>query len=391
VGSRDEDPKYAGISHFLEHMVFKGSQKRPSAAAIAKEADRIGAEYNAFTGKEYTCFYIQTTVENFDLGLDIVGDMVTKPLIKNAELKKESGTIIEELKMYNDNPMINVYGKTEETLFGTTTPMGREIVGTSKTVNSINAVIMRAYFEKYYVGENATLVIAGNLPPDYLVKVKKYLDRLPKGIRNDRIADSQYQNKVRLLHKDTEQAHFGIGIPGYAISEEDKYAAEVIATALGGYMSARLFTEIREKRGWAYRIFSFCETNSDTGYLGIIGGIKKDKIEEAISITQKEIEKFRNGFKSEEIERAKSHLAGYYTLKYESPDERSKFMVLQYLLSRRPETPEQFLNKIKSVTASDIRRVGKTLLSGDNLALTIIGPYKNKEKFAKILAQGKKE
>lgn len=387
VGSRDEDPRYAGISHFLEHMVFKGSQKRPSAAAIAKEADRIGAKYNAFTGKEYTCYYIQTTLENFNLGLDIVGDMATRPLLKQSELSKEVGTIIEEIKMYEDNPMINIFGRMEETLFGATTPMGREIAGSAKSVKNITAKIMKEYFDKYYVGQNAVVVITGNLPKDYAKKASAYLAKLRKGDLNERLDSNKYRQGLKLIDKKTEQAHFGLCLPAFSISDEDKYATEIIATALGGYMSARLFTEIREKRGWAYRIASFSDPNQDTGFLGIFGGIKKDKIYEAIELTKKEIVKFRDNFNNEEIKRAKSYLLGSATLNFEDPEKRAYHTAIQYLISKNPETPEELIKRIQSITNRELRQVAKRLLDPSRMALTIIGPYKNKEKFAKILTQ----
>jgi predicted Zn-dependent peptidase len=387
VGSRDEDPKYAGISHFLEHMMFKGSEKRPSAAAIAKEADRIGARYNAFTGKEYTCYYIKTSKKDFDLGLDLVGDMITKPLLDNAELNKEKGTIIEEIKMYNDNPMINIYGKMEETLYGTKNQMGRDIAGKIKTVKAIDSKVMGKYFSKNYVGANCVLVIAGDLPENYLTKSRAYLNRLSRGEKNERSVEPLPKSKARIITKPTEQAHFGLCIPGFSICQKDKYAAEIIATALGGYMSARLFTEIREKRGWAYSIKSYHDTNSDSGYLGIVGGIKKDKIIDAISLVKTEISGFKDNFTEEEIERAKSHLLGSFTLKYDDSEARATYIVLDNLLADTEETPENFISKIQKVRPEEIKKVAEKLFSDKNLYLTVIGPYQNKEKFAKILTR----
>jgi len=387
VGSRDEDPKYAGISHFLEHMMFKGSEKRPSAAAIAKEADRIGARYNAFTGKEYTCYYIKTSLKDFDLGLDIIGDMVTRPLLNNTELNKEKGTIIEEIKMYNDNPMINIYGKMEETLYGPKNQMGRDIAGKINTVKAINSKVMRRYFSKNYVGTNCVLVIAGDLPKNYLKKSKNYLNKLNRGEKNKRVVEPIPKLKSRIITKPTEQAHFGLCIPAYSINQKDKYAAEIIATALGGYMSARLFTEIREKRGWAYSIKSYHDTNSDSGYLGVVGGIKKDKILDAINLVKKEISDFKDNFTDEEIERAKSHLLGSFTLKYDDSEARATYVVLDNLLTDNEEAPEKFISKIQKVSPEEIKKVAEKLFSDKNLYLTIIGPYQNEEKFAKILTR----
>jgi predicted Zn-dependent peptidase len=248
---------------------------------------------------------------------------------------------------------------------------------------------MRKYFKEFYVGQNTVLVIAGNYPDDYIKQVTTYLNRLPKGERNQRILDLKFKNSVKLITKQTEQAHFGICLPSYSITDKDKNVAEIVATALGGYMSARLFTEIREKRGWAYRVAAYNDPSQDVGYLGIFGGIKKDKITEAIALTKKEIIKFRDGFTDEEIKRAKSHLLGASTLTFDDPEERAKFTVLQYLLNEKPETPEEINKAIQAVTKPEIKRVAKQILTGDNLSLTVIGPYKNKDKFVKILTQTK--
>ncbi len=385
TGSRNETPKIAGMSHFLEHMMFKGSEKRPTTAAIAKEADRIGAVYNASTGKECTRYYLKTSRDNFELGLDIIGDMATRPLLSGVEIKKESGTIIEEIKMYEDNPMVSIHGKMEGTLYGTASEMGRDIAGKASTVKRIDARLMRKYFKETYVAKNAVLALAGNLPADYRKKAEKYLMRLPVGRRSLWPEPNWGRSNCRLITKKTEQAHLGLCLPAYSVNDGGKYAAEVFATALGGYMSARLFTEIREKRGWAYRIWAYNDTYSDTGYLGVFGGIKKDKLADSIKIVKEEIYDFAKNFKKEEVERAKNHLSGSFTLKYDDPEKRAGYAVSQSLLSEQPESPEEFVEKIRSVTEKDLKKVARKMADGKNFYLTVIGPYKNKEKFAKIL------
>ncbi len=387
TGSRNEEAQYAGISHFLEHMMFKGSQKRPTTMDISKQADSIGALYNAFTGKEYTCYYIKTNFDHFDIALDIVGDMVTRPLLKEPEIRKECGTVIEEIKMYNDNPMLNIHGKMEETLYGTNTANGRDIAGKQKTVKAINSKIMKNYFNNTYNGSNCTLVIAGNLPEDYQLKAQKYLNRFPKGKISIWERPTKTNKGVRVLKKETDQAHFGLCFPAYPLTDRRRYAAEVLAIALGGYMSSRLFTEIREKRGWAYRIWASNNTNSDNGYIGIYGGIKKEKMLEATKLIQEEVIKFGLEYTQEEIDRAKNFLSGFSTIHFDDPEEKAKFLILTDLLTGRPETPEEYVRKIKKVTSTELKEVAQETFTGKNLSLTIIGPYKNNEKFAKILNQ----
>jgi len=386
TGSRNEDSKYAGISHFLEHMMFKGSRERPSAKAISVEIDKIGANYNAFTGKEYTYYYIETTPENFNHALDVLGDMSTRPIIDEKELQKEKGTIIEEIRMYEDNPMINIFGKMEQTIFGFNTALGRDIAGTEETVTNIDSKVMKEYFTNTYCAENAIAVIAGHLPKNYQKLAEKYLKNLSSGSKSSWQKPTFSEKKSRLIYKKTEQSHFGICFPGYELSNPKKYAADIVSTVLGGYMSSRLFTEIREKRGWAYRVWAFHDSYSDTGVMGIFGGLKLDKTEEAIKIAKSEALNLSGTITDEEIERAKSHIKGASVLKYDNSQNLATLLGLNYLLEGKVETPEEYLKKIESTTKEEIIKVAKEVFQANKMYLTIIGPFKDQEKFAKILS-----
>ncbi len=384
AGSRNEDPKYAGISHFLEHMMFKGSQKRPSAKEISRDADKIGAYYNAATEKEWTYYYIKTIKDNFDLSLDIVGDMVTSPILDKNELEKEKGTIIEEIRMYKDTPSQDIEWRMEETMFGKNSPLGRDEGGTEESVLGISQKQMLDYYKKHYVGQNCVCVVAGDLPNDYNERVEKYLKKLKPG-ESDYVKIPQIKKpSTRLIYKETEQAHVGVCIPGISISSEEKYAMQVITAALGGYMSSRLFIEIREKRGLAYYVRSSNVKYSDTGSIEIVGGFRKSKIEEAVKIIKREIANIKN-LSDEEIERAKGNLRGINTLIFDDPERRAGYTVIQNLISKKPESPEEYIKKITEVDNKKTREVAKKFLDENKLYLTIIGPYKNKEKFDKIL------
>lgn len=385
TGSRSEKSQEAGISHFLEHMLFKGSQKRPSAKAIAVEVDKIGANYNAFTGKEYTYYFIETTPQNFDLALDVLGDMVTRPLLDAKELKKERGTILEEIKMYEDNPMINLFGKMEETIFGKKSGLGREIAGNKDTVQNIDEKVMKKYFQNFYSASNAVAVLAGNLPKDYLAKVSRYLLRLPQKAKTNWESATLGSQRLEIIHKKTEQAHFGINFPGFCFSDPRRYTADVLATILGGYMSSRLFTEIRERRGWAYRIGAFHDSFSDIGTLAIYGGLKLEKIFEAVKIIKKEVFDICHTLTDEEISRAKSHLEGSTILKFEAPYALATQIGLYFLLEGKTETPEEYVKKIKSITRQDLIKVAKEIFQEQKMYLTVIGPFSNKKDFAKII------
>lgn len=384
VGSRSETDDIAGMSHFLEHMFFKGSKKRPSTEAISKAADGIGAQYNAFTGKEYTVYYIKTSLENFDLALDIVGDMVTQPLLLEEEIKKEKGTIIQEAKMYEDNPNINIFGKIESSLYGKN-EMGREIVGFIKSIKATNSKRMKAYYKKHYTGANCTVVIAGNLPKDYLNKTKKYAKTLPVGKRTVWSPISYSKNRIEIHNKKTEQAHIGLALPAFDIFSEKRPILTVIASILGGYMSARLFTEIREKRGWAYRVWAYSEEATDCGYLGVFGGVKKDKAVDSLSIIIKEINGLAKTVTDEEVKRAIENIKGSSILKYDSPEEVGNYIMIQALLRGEIELPQEFVKKVSKVNKEQVIKVAKEIFRKGQCHITVIGPFSDKKKFAKIL------
>jgi len=385
VGSRAESAELAGISHFLEHMFFKGSKNRPRAKDISIVIDRIGANYNAFTSKEYTYYYVNTATENFELALDVLGDMVTSPIIDAVELEKEKGTVIEEIRMYEDNPMFSIYGKMEQTLFGTNLPLGREIAGSEETVRLIDAHRMRQYYNSFYEAKNSVAVLAGNLPKGYEDKIKKYLDLLPSGKKSTWEFSGFSKNKLSIINRKTEQAHFGICFPAFSLLDRKKYAVDLLSTILGGYMSSRLFTEIREKRGWAYRVSSYNDSLSDTGYLGIYGGVKIDKIYEAINIAKEQSLNLAKTITNEEITRAKSHLIGSSALRYESSYNLAVQLGLSYLLLGKPETPAENIENIKKVTREDLVRVSEEIFKHENIYLTVIGPFKGHGKFANII------
>jgi predicted Zn-dependent peptidase len=386
TGSRSEPKEISGISHFLEHMMFKGSKKRPTAEAIARAADSIGGQYNAFTGKEYTVYYIKASKENFAEALDIIGDMVTRPLLLEEEINKERGTIIQEAKMYEDNPNISIFETIEESLFGDN-PLGWNIVGFMKSIKGINQKSMRAYYKRHYNGSNARIVIAGDLPNDYQIKVKKYASLFKPGRKTEWNREKFNKKQLLVKYKDTEQAHIGFALPGVDIFNKDRHILQVAASILGGYMSARLFTEIREKRGWAYRVWAFSDELSDTGYLGVFGGVKKEKAAESLEIIKKEVLNLSETLTDEEVKRAVENIKGSSVLKYDNPEELGNYVMLRALLKDRIELPGEHIKRIARVKKLDVIRVIDSLFGPEGIHLTVIGPFKDKEKFAKILTQ----
>jgi len=386
TGSRSETREISGMSHFLEHMMFKGSKKRPTAEAISRAADSIGGQYNAFTGKEYTVYYIKASKQNFDEALDIVGDMVTQPLLLDSEINKERGTIIQEAKMYEDNPNYSIFETIESTVYGDS-PLGWNIVGFSKSIKETNARKMRAYYKKYYNGSNARIVVTGNIPKDYLKKVRSYANLFERGKRSAWKPEPFNKSHLLVKHKVTEQAHIGFAIPAYNIFDTDQHIMQVTSSILGGYMSSRLFTEIREKRGWAYRVWAFADELSDTGYFGVFGGVKKEKAADSLEIIKKEVLSLSKTVTDEEVKRAVENIKGASVLKYDSPEELGNYVMMRALLKDKIELPQEYIKKVSKVNKADIVRVAENIFKDEKIYLTVIGPFKDKQKFARILNQ----
>lgn len=388
TGSRTEPKQLSGMSHFLEHMLFKGSIKRPSTKILSREADSIGAQYNAFTGKEYTAYYIKTTKDNFSQGLDIVGDMVTSPLLKQEELDKERGTIIEEIRMYLDNPSFYISTLMESCIFGDT-PLGRDIAGTEKTVENIQSSSMKDYYKSHYNLSNVAVAAVGSLPKNYIEQISSYLDLMPSGEKTEWEKAEFATEKIKIYEKDVAQTHLGLMVPGVNLFSEERYALKVTAAILGGYMSARLFSEIREKRGWAYSIWAFSDAASDVGYLGIRGGVKQNKTQQSIELIKKMLLNLRNDITEEEIKRAIGNVKGSASIKLEGTDEISHEILLQYLLTGKTETPQEEAGHISKIKKNDVVEIAEKYFKPDSIYLALIGPFKDSQKFAKIIAPKK--
>lgn len=389
VGSRAENKDNAGISHFLEHMVFKGSKKRPTAKEISRAFDRIGAQVNAATSKEWTFYHIKTTPENFDVALDIIGDMITTPILSEKELEKEKGTVIQELKMVNDDPAKDIGIRLEEVAFGPKTGLGRSIIGYEKSIKTINSKIMRAFYNKYYVGENCCCVVSGELPADYKKRISLYLNRFKMGKQNIYQTGDFSTQRVSVNEKVTDQTYLGLGVPGLSINNDNRYTLEVATTVLAGFpmMSNRLFTEIREKRGWSYRLWGYSDNSLDTGLVEIEGGIKTNKILDAIKVIINEMLKLGSTITQEEVDRAKGFIMGSVPLRFDDNDQLASFVLINFLISDRIILPDDEMEKIAKVTRADIKKLVAEMFTRDRIYLAIIGPFKDSKKFDKILAE----
>ncbi|MCK5466592.1 insulinase family protein [Candidatus Parcubacteria bacterium] len=388
TGSKNENEKNRGISHFLEHMFFKGTKKRPTTLDISKELDSIGGIYNAFTGKECTGFWAKVDSKHCDLALDVVSDMLLNSNFDADEIKREKGTILEELNMYLDNPIMHVSDLFENLLYKKQ-PLGYDELGNKKTISSVVKKDFLNYYKKYYTGNNTVIVIAGNFNEKEIKnKIKKYFNITRKNAtkKYNRTYDKQTKPNIFLEHKKTDQTHLCLGVRGYNVNHKDKYILSVLSIILGGNMSSRLFISVREKRGLAYYIYTSSETYKDVGYLVARSGVNNKKCLEAIKIILDEFKKVKEEkISAEEIKRAKDYLKGQAIISLESSNSVANFFAGQELSTGKILTPEEKFAKIDAVTADDLQRVARDIFVNDKLNLALIGPFKNKKAFEKIL------
>jgi len=390
AGSRYETRKNNGISHFLEHMAFKGTKKRPTAREIASLIDGIGAEQNAFTGKEITGYYIKSAFEHVPLCLDVLADMLTESLFDAKEIEKEKGVILEEINLYEDTPSRKISDVFEYLLYGDT-PMGWDIAGEKDIIRDVTRVDFTNYMSSLYSADNMTVVVAGKMDTDATrVAIEKHFEALPQfkksGFKNS--ADLQDKPAVLLRSKKTEQSHFAIGVRTVGVTADaEKYPLSVLAAILGGGMSSRLFHEVREARGLAYYVRTYSENYTDRGYLATFAGVDPKRIDEAIKVVVDEYRKIIDDAEMTEDEfvKAKEFLKGHFILDLEDTKSISVHYASSELLEDRLENPEEILAKIELVTLDEVKAAAKKYLKDDQMNLAIIGDFKDQAKFEKLL------
>lgn len=389
VGSRYETKEVNGISHFIEHMMFKGTKKRPETLDISRDLDSVGAEYNAFTSRDHTGYYIKIEQDKIKLALDILSDMLTNSKFEEKEIRRESGVISEEIRMYEDNPLMLIEDLLEETLFGDH-PLGWKISGDVATVKSFDRKKMIGYRDNYYQPNNLALCLAGKFKEKDVALVEKYFGISGTKVRPDFkkfvFPAKETKPKIKVHFKETEQAQLALGFPGYSYSDPKVYALQLLGIILGGYMSSRLFISIREKRGLCYFIKSFTNIYEDTGNLVIQSGLDKTRITSAIGAIFEELDKVvRNGVTSEELDRAKDCIKGRLILALEDSSHVADWYAKQELLTGEILTPEEKLKKVFAVTAGDIKKVAGEVLHKNRMGVALIGPFRDEKPFAKFL------
>lgn len=389
VGSRNETNENAGISHVLEHMVFKGSKKRPAAIDVSEFADSLGAEYNAFTGKEYTGYYIKLRPKNLEKGFDYLSDLILDPLFKESDLTREKEVIVQEINMYQDLPMEMVGVYFERAVFGENA-LGREIIGYKDTVRAVNQKKLFEYKDSHYQAENAVLVLAGNLgQSEEKVKelAQKYFKLSGKPVaKMEPVKVSRRKPNYFVQNKETEQSHLIVGFETVPLNHPDYFKLELLGTILGGSMSSRMFTEVREKRGLAYAVKTFNTNFQESGTIYTQAGVEHDKLNEALSAIMDVYRKIKTEKVSpEELQKAKEVISGKLLIKLEDSEELASHYAYESLFAKKIMTPDQIVSTYQKITEDDILEVANKYLTNDRIAASFVGPTINKEEIRKLL------
>lgn len=388
VGSHYEDKRLSGISHYLEHLVFKGSKKYPSALKISTKLDSLGAKFNAFTTYELTGFYIKAVADKIEVGLDVMADYLKNPLFKSSEVERERGVILEEIRMYYDNPQRHVSQLFTRALYGNQ-PAGRDVAGTEESVLRIGRVDIKKYFEKHYGSNNIVVVFAGNIAPTHSKKLAdKFFKNLRKG-ENFAKAPVKLPSggpKIVSQYKKSDQTHLALGFNGISMDDARRHAADLLAVILGGGMSSRLFVQVRERRGLAYYVRSGSYEGTDHGYFVNKAGVANNKFAEALRVIIKELRKAKKELVTKsELLKAQNRVEGLTLLELENSDEVGVSFGVEELLLNKIVGPNEYLKKIKAVSANDIRNVANDIFIQKNVRLAFVGPHKNTKDLAKII------
>lgn len=384
TGSKYESRRESGLSHFLEHMFFKGTLKRPTALILSSELDSIGGEYNAFTSKEYTGYWIKVSSEKTAVALELVSDMLLNSKFETEEIEREKGTIIEELNMYEDNPLMKIEDMFEACLYGDT-PAGWDTIGTAANIKAFKRQDFIKYFEHQYGAKSASLIVSGNLPKNINNLVKKYFSTFPKNTWKDKVKVKENQKTPNILiaSKKTDQFTLSLGVRALSVGHKDEFIVKLLAIILGGSMSSRLFSEIRERRGLAYLVRTGVESYSDVGYLTTTAGIKLGSEEEVIKLIIEAYNKVATELiPDEEINRAKDMLKGRLAISLEASDDLANWYGRQAIYRKKYVTPANYIEEITKITAADLRRVAKKIFVEHNLNLALIGPVDAKKEAA---------
>lgn len=389
VGSRYEDKKLAGASHFVEHLMFKGTQKRPTTLDISRQLEAVGAEYNAFTSKDYTGYYVKIASAKQELAYDLLSDMIFNSKLEEEEIEREKGVIIEELRMYEDNPTMAVDQLFEQTIFGDH-PLGRDIGGTIDSVRAMTRKQLFNYYKKYYSPANMVVVLSGDVPKGKALKkclsfFEQYSGTSGKNLVSNFkkytwSKNSGIDKRVGVKKRKLDQAHVILGFPALAIQDKDKYIAAVLTNILGSGMKSRLFVEVRERRGLAYMVRAGMDSNRDVGTFQIQAGLNPARLKEAIKVIREQLELMKNELvSSKELSEAKGNLIGSMSLSSEDSSVMANLYAKQFWFSKEIKEPNKIYIEIKQVTKQEIQRVAKRIFIREKMNIAVIGNITRKQ------------
>ena len=389
TGSKYETKAKNGISHFLEHMCFKGTAMRPSAHAISAELDGLGSQYNAFTGQEYTGYYAKSDAKHFKKIFDIVSDIYLNSTFPEAEMQKEKGVIVEEINMYEDMPHRHVQDLFMGLLYGDQ-PAGWNIAGTRENVRAMTREDFVSYKKAHYVPKATTVIVAGKVKEKEVEReIARVFGALKSTAKSAKVKTKDVQTKPHVLaqYKKTDQTHLMLGVRTFDTYDKRNATLSVLATILGGGMSSRLFIKLREELGVAYYVRASNDNFTDHGFFDITAGVSNDRVQEVVTEILSECKKFRTDLvMPAELNKAKEYMVGNMKLELESSDAWTNFYGGQEVLRKKIRTPEEIERRIRKVTAADIQKVAQEIFTDKNLNLALIGPFEDKALFVSKLS-----
>ncbi len=388
VGSRYEYKKINGASHFIEHLLFKGTKRRPTAQHISRTLDAVGAEFNAYTDKFVTGYYVKVDRKALDLSLDILSDMIFASKFDDKELNRERNVVIEEINMYRDNTMRHVEDLLEQAMFQGST-LGWNIAGTPKTMTDMPRSEILDYYHSYYQPSNMVLVVAGNIDAKARTTMEARFGKSKSSRTLSTFAPfvakpSLNIPAVGLQTKQTEQIQIAIGFPSFGIDDARNAALSLLSIILGGNMSSRLFVQVRERRGLAYFVRASNGPYDDVGVFSIRAGLDKKRLPLAMETIMKELRSVvKNGVTSQELKDAKTFLHGQLSIRMEDTFHRAEWFARQEMFQKEMETPQSYMKKVDALSIADIKAVAKQVIDFSRMSLAVVGPYKNREDFLK--------
>ncbi len=388
AGSRYEERNQRGISHFLEHMFFKGGKKYKDAAEVSIAIDSVGGDFNAFTGKEYAGYYVKVAADKAELACDVLSDMLHHAKFPQEEIEKERGVIIEEYRMYQDTPMYQA-GWDFETLIYGDQPLGWDTIGTEEVIKSVNQKDFKRHKDELYTPDNLVVTFAGRIAEKDAMNLSKtyFSDIGGKKAKDFKAVTKHKGEHVKLTTKQTEQAHLVLGVEGVSSQADEHFAQKILSVILGGSMSSRMFLNIREARGLCYYISTSTDNYLDTGLLSTRAGVDQSRLHEAITAIRHEYEECAaKGVTPIELRRAKDFLKGKITLAMEDSEERAHFFGKQLLLYPEVRDLNEYFAMIEKVDEAQVNKLAARLLATDNLRLVVIGKEKDTDKLNQLIA-----